>query len=513
MKKEAASEEATSTGEADSSADRPTTPSSFAFSPLPSSQASAVDVDNISLQSDGSTAAQSIPWMDLLTGLLVDVRDTIANRLMENDEYVNDTDEYFLKLKNRLYHNDERRFESLHLHLHPWNPPTQSQSLDDIHTACQLDRAVRHLTFRVGMYDSTNPSSEDRWTSSQLQQLSQALLSLPKLEKLELCYYLQGIDNLIPAQDLIRGIHIKQHPELPPSRLKCLEIHHLHLLSPRDTQQLTGLAKSLQNNAMLQEFRLGTMSSCLQHRISLDLLFQSLATMVNLEQVEFTDQAVNSYCLGGVTLESETLAEFLRLAPSLKTLKINEESFDWDDNAILSIARVLKPNTRLQTLEIRREIGSYLRSLSSSTLQRMGLEQPGTVVTEQGYEALVEMLEHNYTLQAMDVYGNGKNSSPRSQRSRSESIQSENDGSSNGSTATAENRSSAVTTKKSNDLYDYTRRISFYLKLNRDGRKLLMQHEHNHEWVEAIIAHRDELDCLFHVLCSNPSIIQLLLLR
>jgi hypothetical protein len=61
--------------------------------------------------------------------------------------------------------------------------------------------------------------------------------------------------------------------------------------------------------------------------------------------------------------------------------------------------------------------------------------------------------------------------------------------------------------------HDFQRIISFYLKLNKDGRKLLMRHDDYREWAEAVIAHRDELDCLFHVLSSNPCVINLMYLQ
>lgn len=202
--------------------------------------------------------------------------------------------------------------------------------------------------------------------------------------------------------------------------------------------------------------------------------FDALGRNHNSRLVRLTLPTTLSLC------GAKSVARYLRQAPAHGgnaplqglTLTINQFTSDDQEGSILR-----DEETKQKILEL---IVNALRVTTSLQSFRM---RGSAKIHAKSQHAFADMLRHNYSLQYFSILN-----------------EIETEDSSNANASTNVSASSNVASASAN--------IQMYLKLNRYGRRRLILEESNNResWLDAVMAIRNDLNCLFYLLQTNPSL-------
>ncbi|CAB9505233.1 expressed unknown protein [Seminavis robusta] len=363
--------------------------------------------------------------------------------------------------------------------------------LDDLSNVTDFTRALASNSTVKEVSIFCEFLMDESWLSQEVWRLFRTLGRLPKLERIVWDFIGSDGDKL-PVSLLAATIR-------NASKLQVLELSCVHLTGSLDDFQT--FSQALRQKPKLQKLHIYACYLSEEYRDSsryiLGPVLEEMARLPNLQDALITALDFNS--LG--RLSSESLGNLLHLSPKLRNLVLGE--FALDDQHLVAMSVALENKRTLKELSFGCELGApgaealcnILRSNSNvssletlhvhlayldggeghhvsianalrenDVLKRFSLFGSSGNLTNNAFQAFVDMMETNYTLEEVEFQDENESLQPQ---------------------------------------------LDMYLKLNTQGRAKLLKDETStrQDWINALLELREDLDCVFHLISLNPAIL------
>lgn len=389
--------------------------------------------------------------------------------------FANEQDaQHLRRLAYKLRRNDAA-FQKFYL------PLDDLSDIHDVTRSVRVNQTVREVSiFCEYLEDDWVETQQDVW------RLFRAVGSLPKLERLVFDYVGSQGDEL-PLTLLAAIVR-------PAVGLQSLELSCVHLTG--DLEDFVGFAQVLRQKP-LKTFQI--YGSYLNEELRgsalrLDLILEEITSLGTLVDVQIT--ALDFQSLGRVSAQS--LGALLHLSPSLKNLVLGE--FALDDEHLVAMSVAMENNQTVKELSFGCDLGAAgatalsMMLRSNETLEVLHLHLARLEGGEGHHIRIAQALKANRGMKRFSLFGNSGNMTTKTQLAYLELL-------------TQNYNLEELEFQEEDECIQP--QMEMFLKLNTFGRGRLLQSDtaSREHWCAVIIALHDDLDCVFHLISLNPTIV------